>query len=131
MLLSECEKCRPAFGLLSDFPWVYCQTNTYSKISARPNDGSPQPGNVHCVRVNKNKVILPIGRAAHVAFQIDALRAECCAAAVLLTNEIPVNEDELEECASLDDALAQAQRLLKSTVANVMISRLKRRSRIS
>ena len=83
------------------------------------------------MRVNKSKVILPIGRAAHVAFQIDALRAECCAAAQLLTKETPLNEEELEECAELDDALAKAQRLLKSTVARVMISRLKRRSRFS
>ena len=42
-----------------------------------------------------------------------------------------LNEEELEECARLDDALAEAQRLLKSTVAGVMISRLKRRSRMS
>ncbi len=83
------------------------------------------------MRVNKNKVILPIGRAAQTAFQIEALRAECCAAAHLLSNEIPLDEAELEECARLDDALAEAQRLLKSTVAGVMISRLKRRSRIS
>jgi hypothetical protein len=80
---------------------------------------------------NKSKVILPIGRAAHVAFQMEAMRAECCAAAQLLANEESLNEAELEECACLDDALAEAQRLLKSTVADVMISRLKRRSRIS
>lgn len=83
------------------------------------------------MRVNKNKVILPIGRAAQIAFQIEALRAECCAAAHLLSNESQINEAELEECARLDDALAESQRLLKSTVAGVMISRLKRRSRIS
>jgi len=83
------------------------------------------------VRVNKSKAILPIGRAAHVAFQLEAMRAECCAAARLLVDETPLNEEELEECAVLDDALAQAQRLLKSTVAGVMISRLKRRSKIS
>lgn len=83
------------------------------------------------MRLNKSKVILPIGRAAQVAFQIDTMRAECCAAASLLINETPLNEAELEECASLDDALAEAQRLLKSTVADVMLSRLKRRSRFS
>ena len=76
-------------------------------------------------------MILPIGRAAQVAFQIEAMRAECCAAALLLANDTPLDEAELEECASLDDALAEAQRLLKTTVAEVMISRLKRRSRIS
>jgi hypothetical protein len=78
---------------------------------------------------SKNKVTLPIGRAAHLAFQIEAMRAECCAAASLLMNESPLDEAELEECARLDDALDEAQRLLKSTVADVMISRLKRRSR--
>jgi hypothetical protein len=83
------------------------------------------------VQVNKSKVILPIGRAAQVAFQIEALRAECCAAAHVLANETPLNEAELEESARLDDALAEAQRILKSTVASVMISRLKRRSRMS
>ena len=82
------------------------------------------------MRANKSKVILPIGRAAHVAFQIEAMRAECCAAARLLAAETPLNEEELEECAELDDALAAAQRLLKATVAEVMISRLKRRSRM-
>lgn len=82
------------------------------------------------MRVNKSKVILPIGRAAQVAFEIEAIRAECCAAAHTLVNETRINEAELEECARLDDALAMAQRLLKSTVAGVMISRLKRRSRI-
>jgi hypothetical protein len=82
------------------------------------------------VRANKSKVILPIGRAAHVAFQIEAMRAECCAAARLLAAETPLNEEELEECAELDDAPAAAQRLLKATVADVMISRLKRRSRM-
>lgn len=87
--------------------------------------------NVHRVRVNKNKVFLPIGRAAQVAFQIEALRAECCAAAHLLVNQKPINEAELEECARLDDALAKAQRELKATVAGVMISRLRRRSQMS
>jgi hypothetical protein len=83
------------------------------------------------VKLNKNKVPLPIGRAAKIAFQIEGLRAECCAVAHLLANEKPLDEAELEECASLDDALAQAQRILKSAVAGVMLTRLKRRSRCS
>lgn len=109
----------------------FCQTNTDSKISGCLNDATRPAGNVHRVRVNKSNVILPIGRAAHIAFQIEAMRAECCAAAQLLANETEVNEEELEESALLDDALAKAQRLLKATVAEVMISRLKRRSRIT
>jgi hypothetical protein len=82
------------------------------------------------VREVKNKAILPIGRTAQIAFQIESLRAECCAAARILASERNVNEAELEECACLDDALAKAQRILKTTVADVMISRLKRRSRV-
>ncbi len=83
------------------------------------------------MQFNKNKVSLPIGRVAQFAFEIEALRAECCAAAHLLVKESPINEAELEECARLDDALTVAQRTLKSTVAQVMLSRLKRRSQIS
>lgn len=85
---------------------------------------------VGSVRETKSKAVLPIGRTAQIAFQIEALRAECCAAARILANEKILNEAELEECARLDDALSHAQRILKSTVADVMITRLKRRSRV-
>jgi hypothetical protein len=57
------------------------------------------------------------------------MRAACCQAAQACVNRKPLDEDELEECARLDDALARAQRLLKSTVRKVMIARLSRRSR--
>lgn len=42
-----------------------------------------------------------------------------------------LEEPELEECACLDDALAEAQRLLKAAVRRIMLSRLARRSRSS
>jgi hypothetical protein len=57
------------------------------------------------------------------------MRAACCRAAQVLANKKPLDEDELEECARLDDVLAQAHRLLKGTVRSIMISRLNRRSR--
>jgi hypothetical protein len=79
--------------------------------------------------VKPQKVILPIGRVAMAAFQLNILRDACCEAAELLIRQKPLNEAELEECARLDDALAQAQRLLKSTVARITYARLKRRSR--
>jgi hypothetical protein len=65
-----------------------------------------------------------------VACQIEAIRAQCCEAATILSNEKTLDEFELEECACLDDALAEAQKLLKSAVSRVIISRLKRRSRM-
>lgn len=77
----------------------------------------------------KIKVVLPIGRTARIACQLSAMRADCCKAAELLMNGKPLDEAELDECARLDDALAQAQALLKRTVGQIIMSRLKRRSR--
>ncbi len=57
------------------------------------------------------------------------MRAACSRAASALMAKKTLDEDELEECARLDDALAKAQRLLRATVRNVMIARLNRRSR--
>ena len=81
------------------------------------------------MKTKQQKVILPIGRTAMVAFQLNALRDACCEAAEQLARQKPLNESELEECARLEDALAEAQRLLKSTVSRITYARLKRRSR--
>jgi len=81
------------------------------------------------VRSSKHHATLPIGRTAKTAYDIDALRLACSKAAQVLIAQQPLDELELEECARLDDALAQAQRLLKRTVRDIMLSRLHRRSR--
>ena len=112
-------------------PKAICQTNTESKIGIRLNDANLGCAHVHGVRATKRKAVLPIGRTARLACQIEAMRGECCKAAHLLTEQTPLNEDELEECARLDDALTEAHRLLKSTVARIIMSRLKRRSQTS
>jgi hypothetical protein len=65
-----------------------------------------------------------------MAFELDAMRAACCHAASVLLKKRKVDEAELEECARLDDALAKAHFLLKSTVRGIVLSRLTRRSRI-
>lgn len=83
------------------------------------------------MRATKRKAVLPIGRTARLACQIEAMRSECCKAANVLVEQTPLNEEELEECARLDEALAAAHRLLKSTVAQIIMSRLKRRSQTS
>ena len=85
--------------------------------------------NLYHVRSTKSHTSLPIGRTARVAYELDSLRAACSKAAHILVNKASVNETELEECAQLDDALAQAQRVLKAAVRNVMLSRLSRNSR--
>ena len=80
-------------------------------------------------KANKNKAVLPIGRTARLACEIETLRAECCKAAALLNQQYPPDEAELEEAARLDDALADAHALLKATLTRIIMSRLKRRSR--
>jgi len=86
-------------------------------------------GQSRAVRSTKRHIVLPIGRTARIAYEIDAMRAACCKAAEVLAGKSSVDEAELEECAVLDDALAKAHRLLKVTVRNVMLTRLSRRSR--
>jgi hypothetical protein len=81
------------------------------------------------MKTKKQKISLPIGRTALLAFQMNSLRDECCAAAEKMIRKDPVDQAELDECARLDDALAESQRLLKSTLARIAYSRLKRRSR--
>lgn len=82
-----------------------------------------------CVRTTKRPPQLPIGRTARIAFEIEAMRAECCKAARAILAHNHLDHSELEECARLDDALAEAHRILKHAVRNVMLNRLNRRSR--
>jgi hypothetical protein len=83
------------------------------------------------VRSTQRHTVLPIGRAARIAFEIDNLRAGCSKSAKVIMNRKKLDEAELEECARLDDALAAAHRVLKSTVRNIMLSRIHRRNRKS
>lgn len=82
------------------------------------------------MKPKKQRVFLPLGRAALIAFQLNSLRDECCEAAETLCRQKKIDESELEECARLDDALAEVQRVLKFTVAQIANSRLQRRNRV-
>ena len=91
---------------------------------------SPLPKSHYApVKNTKRHAPLPIGRTARIAFEIDAMRSECCKAANAVVNTKPLDERELDECARLDEALAHAHRILKFAVRNVMLSRISRRSR--
>ena len=81
------------------------------------------------MKLSKRHATLPIGRTAKLAFEIDGIRGDCSQAAQVILNQKRVNEVELEECARLEDALAQAQRLLKAAVRNILLSRINRGSR--
>ena len=71
---------------------------------------------------------LPIGRTARLAFQLEATRLECCHAAELLMKQKKLDEDELDECARLDDALAAAHRVLRGALTRITLARIKRRT---
>jgi len=109
--------------------WGACKTNPDTSLREFLNGIALQSGNVAGVRSTKVHAAIPIGRTAKIAYELDALRAGCSRAADVLVNQSAVDEAELEECAQLDDALAHAQRVLKFTVRNIMLSRLSRNSR--
>jgi len=81
------------------------------------------------VKTKKRYAKLPIGRTAKIAFELDAMRATCSQAAQMLMTQQPLDDAELEECARLGDGLAKANRILRATVRNIMLTRLHRRSR--
>ena len=56
------------------------------------------------------------------------MRAECSKAAQEMLSQTDVDRAEFEECAKLDDALAQAHRLLKGNLRRIMLSRISRHS---
>ena len=71
-------------------------------------------------------VKLPIGRTARLVFELDAIRGECAQAAQELLNQSSMDGNEFEECAKLDDAVAQAHHLLKAHLRRIMLARIKR-----
>jgi hypothetical protein len=81
------------------------------------------------MKARQSRMPLPIGRTAVLTCQIEALRYECCEAAAVLMRQQRLDEAELDECARLDDALADAHRILKATLGRITLARLKRRSR--
>src|SRR5262245_8684714 len=104
---------------------ISCQTNTYSKIRIARIAVESCLWQSRRVKSTKSHTRLPIGPTARITFEIDATRAACSRVAQAILNDKSFNEAELEECARLDDALAQAHRLLKATVRSIMLSRLK------
>ncbi len=72
------------------------------------------------------EVALPLDYAAELAFEMHLMRAECSEAAQRLVEQTPLDEAGLEECARLEETLAQAQRLLSATVERIRASRAER-----
>lgn len=72
---------------------------------------------------------LPLDYISELSFEIHLLRSECSEAAQRLMGQTSLDEWALEECALMDDALAQAKRVLDSSVARIKHSRKKRGKR--
>ena len=67
--------------------------------------------------------------AAELAFEMSALREDCCKTAELLARTEPLNEAVLEECARLDDALSNAQSTIVEMLRQIQASRMERNKR--
>ena len=57
------------------------------------------------------------------------MRAECSKAAQILLAKEEFDEVEFDECARLDEALGRTHAILKGAVRNIMLSRIRRKSR--
>src|SRR5215831_13357658 len=98
-----------------------CRTNPDMRIS-RLSMAAPARKS-ESLRVDKPQanVKIPIGKTVRVVFELDELRAECSKAARQMLSRNPMDGNEFEECARLDDALAEAHALLKARLRAIMI----------
>ncbi len=64
------------------------------------------------MKSSEQSLALPLDYASELSFELHLMRGECSEAARKLMAHHPVDEKGLEDCAVLDDALAQAKRLL-------------------
>ncbi len=69
---------------------------------------------------------LPLAYAAELAFEMCHMRDECSHAAQALMRRCPVDEAALEDCARLDDALAQAHEILQRALRRIQLARARR-----
>lgn len=81
------------------------------------------------MKSSEQSLALPLDYASELSFELHLMRGECSEAARKLMAHHPVDEKGLEDCAVLDDALAQAKRLLDCALDRVQRSRKKRTRR--
>ncbi len=79
------------------------------------------------MRTPEPAATLPLAYAAEILFELTQLRQECSDAAEGLVNAERLDEEGLEECARLDDAVAHAHRILLSALKSIKTSRNNRR----
>lgn len=55
----------------------------------------------------QESIALPLDYAAEIAFEMHLMRSECCDTAQQIVSQSPLDQQALEECAWLDEALGR------------------------
>ena len=78
------------------------------------------------MQMDRRPLTLPLEYVSEMAFEMHLMRGECGDLARQLLNQSPTNERLLDECAQLEEALAQAHRALHAAVARIHNQRSKK-----
>jgi hypothetical protein len=71
-------------------------------------------------------IILPLEYAAQIAFELHSMRRECSQFAGHLLSQPSTTERDVEDCARLDEALAQAAGVLRNALDGIQVDRTRR-----
>ena len=88
----------------------------------------PSRAMIRPMKTTHQQSALPLAYTTEIMMEIFLMRDECSNLAQGLMNARPLDEPALEECAVLDDALAQAHRTLQAAVKDVRGSRVHRKN---
>jgi hypothetical protein len=83
------------------------------------------------VKKPQQRTALLLDNAVDLMFQIYLLRGDCSQAARSAMNNAKCDEDALEDCARLDDALAKAFKSIQNSVRTIQKSRASRRRKVA
>lgn len=75
------------------------------------------------MRSSEPTATLPLAYAAEILFELCQLRHECSDAAEGLVSAEHLDEAALDECARLDEAVAQAHRILHAALKSIRPAR--------
>ena len=83
------------------------------------NDASTGKPDAVVVKAEPKYTRALIDQGADLLFEMYLLRGDCCQAAQALTRNSSLDHRALEDCAQLDDSLAQAFRILQATLSRM------------
>jgi hypothetical protein len=84
------------------------------------NDASTRKPDAVVVKAEPKHTRALMDQGANLLFEMYLLRGDCCQAAQTLTRNSPLDHRALEDCARLDDSLAQTFRILQATTLSRM-----------